>query len=362
MNIFEKSIAIWILTMTFSQSAFSQALVAGVESKPAAVNDTIKLCGGGQVSFKSNSTGTELGSTYQWIFDMGSPHCSTLSGPISVTFENMGVAQHVQLIITNPNGEQATKNVVVAFQDPIQLNNISLTNVNCHNGNDGAIVVNASSGSNLNYSWAPAVSNSQSAQNLVAGTYHLTITNEYHCYLDSILTITQPNPLWSMIWAFPKPDCDQANGILHMTGGGGVGPWSQTWSNGAHSQDLANIEAGTYSLTITDAHQCTYSQEYTVACVGLNQLIVPSFISPNGDGLNDFWIIENLEQYLSVSVKIYNRWGSPVYWTEQYTNNWAGTPKTSSTDAVLPAGTYYYFIDTHTGGQEPITGTLEIQP
>jgi gliding motility-associated-like protein len=362
MNIFEKSIAIWILSLTLSQSAFSQALVAGFESKPAAVNDTIKLCGGGQVSFKSNSTGTELGSTYQWIFDMGSPHCSTLSGPITVMFANVGVDHNVQFTITNPNGEQAFKNIIVSVREPLQLNNIGITNVNCHDGNDGAIVVNASSSSSLNYSWTPAVSTTELAQNLVARSYHLSISNEFNCHLDTLITVTEPNPLWTTIWAYPIPDCGEANGIIHMLYGGGVGPWSYTWGNGSHSQDIVNIEGGTYSLSITDAHQCTYSQEYTVDCKGISEFQIPSFISPNGDGLNDYWIIENLEQYPEVSVKIYNRWGSPVYWAEHYTNNWAGTPKTSSTDAVLPAGTYYYFIDTHTGGQEPITGTLEIQP
>ncbi len=58
--------------------------------------------------------------------------------------------------------------------------------------------------------------------------------------------------------------------------------------------------------------------------------VVPNVLTPNGDGINDFWVIENLPP--GTAVAIYNRWGQQVYFTENYTNNWGAEG--------LPAGNY----------------------
>ena len=58
--------------------------------------------------------------------------------------------------------------------------------------------------------------------------------------------------------------------------------------------------------------------------------VVPNVLTPNGDGINDFWVIENLPP--GTAVAIYNRWGQQVYFSPAYANNWAGEG--------LPAGNY----------------------
>ena len=59
--------------------------------------------------------------------------------------------------------------------------------------------------------------------------------------------------------------------------------------------------------------------------------VVPNVFTPNGDGINDFWVIENLPP--GTAVAIYNRWGQQVYFSPAYANNWAGEG--------LPAGNYF---------------------
>ena len=73
---------------------------------------------------------------------------------------------------------------------------------------------------------------------------------------------------------------------------------------------------------------------------------IPDIITPNGDGTNDAFVIEGIDNFPSHEVYIFNRWGNEVYFSENYSNDWSGVYN----DEDLPAGTYYYiFINTESG-------------
>lgn len=71
---------------------------------------------------------------------------------------------------------------------------------------------------------------------------------------------------------------------------------------------------------------------------------VPSGISPNGDGLNDYLVIDGMEQYPDNELVILNRWGDIVYRVSPYANDWAGEPNAGLNPGgeILPDGTYFY--------------------
>lgn len=69
-------------------------------------------------------------------------------------------------------------------------------------------------------------------------------------------------------------------------------------------------------------------------------LIIPSSFSPNGDGENDFWVIEGIENYPKNTIEIYNSLGFLLYREDSYQNNWDGTYN----GRHLPDGNYYYII------------------
>lgn len=74
------------------------------------------------------------------------------------------------------------------------------------------------------------------------------------------------------------------------------------------------------------------------------ETVVPNatnLITPNGDGINDKWIIRNLEKFPSNVVRIFDRSGRIVYTKKNYTNDWEGTFNGN----VLEMGTYYYVVD-----------------
>ena len=75
-----------------------------------------------------------------------------------------------------------------------------------------------------------------------------------------------------------------------------------------------------------------------------NQRCLPLFsntMTPNGDGSNDVFFIENVAEFPNNRLTIYNRWGNIVFETNGYNNDWQGT----FDGKTLPFGTYYYTFD-----------------
>jgi len=88
-------------------------------------------------------------------------------------------------------------------------------------------------------------------------------------------------------------------------------------------------------------------------------LIIPNVITPNGDGINDTWSIEHIEDFPHATFMIYNRWGNIVWKAENNSFEWNGTNYRNG--ELLPDGTYFYIIDLKsTAYDEPYTGYIQI--
>jgi gliding motility-associated-like protein len=74
------------------------------------------------------------------------------------------------------------------------------------------------------------------------------------------------------------------------------------------------------------------------------QINVAEAITPNGDGINDTWVISNIENYTNSVVRVFNRWGSEVFVSRNYKNDWDGHYKDNS-KSLPDSGSYYYQID-----------------
>jgi gliding motility-associated-like protein len=74
--------------------------------------------------------------------------------------------------------------------------------------------------------------------------------------------------------------------------------------------------------------------------------VIPEGLSLNGDGINDYWIIPNIDQYPDNEVVIYNRWGNVVYQAQPYRNDWSGESNQAGLMGknLLPEGTYFYIV------------------
>lgn len=80
-------------------------------------------------------------------------------------------------------------------------------------------------------------------------------------------------------------------------------------------------------------------------CDPVNDIIIDisDSFTPNGDGYNDTWFIDNIWLYPNAEIRVYNRWGNKVFTTTGYNNEWKGE-STEGGSGTLPAGSYYYIV------------------
>lgn len=90
-------------------------------------------------------------------------------------------------------------------------------------------------------------------------------------------------------------------------------------------------------------------------------LVIPNAFSPNGDGTNDIYTIENIEFYPENTFTVFNRWGNKVFESTPYSNTWDGTSQFGTAyGEQLPESTYYYVLDPGTG-DEAFTGYIYLR-
>ena len=95
----------------------------------------------------------------------------------------------------------------------------------------------------------------------------------------------------------------------------------------------------------------------------LCEISIPQAFSPDGDGINDNFVIEGIELIPDNEITILNRWGTVVFQTSNYQNNWDGTSSNSMNvgGGDLPTGTYYYILDPNKEGYEVYKGYIYLQ-
>lgn len=138
-------------------------------------------------------------------------------------------------------------------------------NVNCHGGSDGSITTQITGGTPpYQYMWSN-LSTMPSISGLSANAYHLTVTDANTCSSITIINLTEPLP-FSVEDSIVDLRCNgESTGAVFLTDvHGSNGGYNFEWSNSSTAQNLTNVAAGKYVLTITDNRNCTYTNSYTV--------------------------------------------------------------------------------------------------
>lgn len=148
----------------------------------------------------------------------------------------------------------------------------SQTNVACNGDNTGDLTVTTSNGAaNYSYVWSntSTTSNTSSTSNgissLAAGTYTVTVIDGNGCTATASATITQPTALSATVVVDSNVSCNGlSDGGLTASYSGGAGPYTYSWSNGATTSSIRGLAVGTYSVTVTDANDCTATNNGTI--------------------------------------------------------------------------------------------------
>ena len=125
------------------------------------------------------------------------------------------------------------------------------------------------------------------------------------------------------------------------------------WSNGATTRTISVDTEGNYTCEVTTPCGSITSDHIAIKVLGLPE--APNTFTPNGDGINDTWVIQHMDAYPSASMDIFNRYGARVYTAKGFLSPWDG----KSNGADLPVGTYYYIINPGLG-RETIAGQVTI--
>ena len=213
-----------------------------------------------------NCTGNSIGSidltvtggtapfTYMWNNGSSQQDITNLS------------ANTYTVTVTDANGCTAQLNHTIT-QPAGALNvNSSVTNILCFGGSNGSINITATAGTPpYSYQWSNGSTN-EDLSNLSAGDYTVTVTDNNGCSLTNALFVTQPAAALSASASPTAVLCfGNGTGSINLSVSGGTTPYNYNWNNGSSSEDLNNLSAGNYSVTITDANGCTFNTSTAIS-------------------------------------------------------------------------------------------------
>lgn len=128
------------------------------------------------------------------------------------------------------------------------------------------------------------------------------------------------------------------------------------WSTGDTTESTTVKETGLYTVTVFNG-SCSNSRSVQVKAVNIlpeKEVLIQNVITPNGDGFNDEWVIDEIDDFRPCAVNVINQRGNTVFSTSNYNDNWGGTHNGNP----LPEGTYYYVIKCLEG--ESFKGAINI--
>ncbi len=169
------------------------------------------------------------------------------------------------LTVTDGNDCTSSEIFEILESTEIQITEI-ITATTCSDTNDGTIDINVIGGAgNYAYNWSNGLT-TEDQNNLSSGTYNLTVTDDNNCQIFKEFEVAPSSPILSTVFNLQNIDCNgDATGQIDIDASGGSNGLSFTWSNNETTEDLVNIPAGNYDLTITDGNQCSEVFNYSIS-------------------------------------------------------------------------------------------------
>jgi gliding motility-associated-like protein len=92
-------------------------------------------------------------------------------------------------------------------------------------------------------------------------------------------------------------------------------------------------------------------------------VVIPEAFTPDGDDINDYFVIQGIENYTTNKFMVFNRWGNLIYEKVGYDNSWNGNSNGSLIigSDPLPTGTYYYILDLEGNGEKMYKGSIYLK-
>jgi len=272
---------------------------------------------------------------------------------IIATDSQGNVVESEEYIITQPDEIIIDKTI-----DYVKCSDVSSVNLNVTGG-----------GKFYNVEWYNSVTNKTysgfKVDELKSGVYYILVEDQNGCSSKAVVDATNVSKVEIKDIVRVNPtDLDNPNGQItaQLTYPIDLVKYKlQVSEYGADYKDLAEnttgeftgLKANNYKIIATSADGCE-DIEYKELIIDSEKIKIYNAFTPNGDGINDTWTIENISRFPECVVKVYNSWGLEVFHSEGYSISWDGTRNGNK----LPAGVYYYSIKLDDA--KPLTGSLTI--
>jgi gliding motility-associated-like protein len=270
------------------------------------------------------------------------------------TYTNVPVTTaYVAIVQSGSCGADTSAFAMVNVAAQTIAGTVSLSDTVCGGVNEDTLNLSGNLGSVLHWlsstdsgavwSTIANTTTSQTYTGLMQTTWYAAVVQSGTCTIDTSVA--------AHITVSPQPTVNAGSDTTIMQGtaivlnGSGTGTPLWTPLDGLSSPSVfaptANPAVTTTYILIVQDNNCVNADTVNITVIQ-NKFAgkVGNLFTPNGDGLNDTWYIEDIRNFPDNEVAVYNIYGNEVYRTKSYANNWQGTYNGSN----LPDGTYYYVI------------------
>ncbi|MFM7054667.1 MAG: beta strand repeat-containing protein, partial [Bacteroidota bacterium] len=232
-------------------------------------------CNGGTANATVTPSGGISPYNYVWLPSGGTAATSTALTAGSYT-----------CTITDANGCTTVRNITLTQPTALSVTSTQGT-IACNGGTTTATVTPNGGAVPYTYAWTPSGGSGGTSNPLSAGSYTCTITDANGCSVIRNITLTQPILLSASASAV-SATCNIPNGSASVVAAGGTAPLSYSWSpSGGTGATASGLNAGTYTVVVTDANGCTASASAIVNSSGSPQASVSSVTNVSCNGGND---------------------------------------------------------------------------
>lgn len=339
------------------------------QHKPATVTVTVANCASPTITSSktditcygynngaasANPSGGVLPYTYLWS-----------NGAVTQTINGLSEGTYT-VTVTDAAGSKLFSTLTI-ISPAILTTSATSTNSECGR-NNGTVSAFASGGNkNYTYNWEGGNQkiSGQTISNLSAGSYTVTVFDQYGCsalasanITDTLLVLTNDTPAQQTII--------EGNSVVFSLRGADTYSW--TPSTGLSCTNCPNPVATpssttTYTVLAKDYYGCSTFVMFTInvkpPCIGDDsQVFIPNVFSPNNDGQNDILYVEG-NGLSNIYWTIYDRWGNIIFEGFDQSHGWDGTWKGNQ----MESGTYVYYLKaicTKTNNEIKLKGSVNI--
>lgn len=279
----------------------------------------------------ATASGGNGGFTYQWS-----------NGDSGATITGLAPGNYTVTATDNTGCFEVSSVTINGFSCGTIGGTISGDDVSCNGDADGSLSVSPSGGSGpYQYLWSNNETGS-SIDNLPAGNYTVTITDNDNCPGVVMGTVGEPDLLQVGVSVTNETGNGANDGTATANGGGGTGTLSYQWSNGQSGPTIMNLAPGLYTVTITDANGCTSSASGVVggfACSGISGNVVETDVTCFGEDDGSLTAL-------------------PTGGNGPYGYEWSNNQTGQTIDNLQP-GTYQVTVTDQDNCSAVLTGTVE---